>query len=411
VRLEFYFGDITILSSEGRERVQQEGMTIDEGDRVLTEEKAQAELSLNTYSRIDMDNFAEITFDKIGGDEEGKTLLELFQKTGLCWYKVAYTDKNEQYRILTPMADITIGGKGGDFTVDVKYSEAIITVLDGLVLVERPDGSDAMNLITGQSVTIYRDNRPFSISKIAPDENITERFNQLTKTKADIVMRHMPFNVLFCSPPQVFMLISVQFEQNKMFVIQLPPQTSVSLYVQGFKNLQESFLYGGAIFSSTLVERILNTRIQNFAIFTKDDIVRTASSIGGLKVTLDDQASAMLGLGKGTQALKGQRILNYLSPALSGSKDSEKRQIEAIQSIFNELVSKNIILTSLLMEQILSNIETNINAAEAMKHYNNFSSRKNWSFVSHTLPVRTVKTENQLLYEPIMEECRKLLTE
>ena len=53
VRLEFFFGEITIISAEGRDRPPQEGISIDEGDRILTEEKSQAELSVNTYSRIE----------------------------------------------------------------------------------------------------------------------------------------------------------------------------------------------------------------------------------------------------------------------------------------------------------------------------------------------------------------------
>ncbi len=410
-RLEFYFGEITIISPEGRDRVPREGMSIDEGDRILTEEKSQAELSVNTYSRIDMDDFSEITFDKIGLDAEGRNVIELYQKTGLCWYKIAYTEKDEQLKTLTPLADITVSGKGADYTVDVKYSETVINVLDGLLLVERPDGSDAINLITGQSVTIYRDGRPFVVTKLSGETNLTERFTQLIKTKTDIIMKHMPFNFLFFSAPAVYILVSVQFEKSTVYIVQLPAETSVSYYVQGFNTLQEAFLYGGPVFASTLVERIMNTRISKYATFDKNDIIRTAASIGGLKVAIDDKASAVLGLKKGPHLLKGQKIIQFLKPSVSGQEDSQKRQVEILKSIFEQLRSKNLIITSLLADQVLTNIESNITATEIMKHYNNFTSRKNWKFRNYSLPIRTTKKENKIIYEPILEESRKILFE
>ena len=411
VRLEFFFGEVTIISAEGRDRTSQEGMSIDEGNRILTEEKSQAELSVNTYSRIDMDNFSEIVFDKIGIDAEGKIATDIFQKAGLCWYKIAYTEKAEQIKILTPLANITIGGRGADFTVEVKYSETFINITDGLLLVERPDGTDAMNLIAGQSLTIYNDGRPFEVTKLSPEVSTTERFNQLAKTKADIMMKHMPFNFLFCSPPFVFYVISVQFDRNSIYVINLPPKTSVSFFVQGFNTLQEAFLYGGVVFAGTLVERIMNTRIPKYSLFDKNDIIRTASSIGGLKIGIDDKAAGLMNLKQGTQTLKGQKIVEFLRPALSGYEDSEKRQVSVLKSLFNQVRSKNIIVTSLLADQVLTNIETNIAASETMKHYNNFLSRKNWTFKSHTLPVREVKVENKTILEPVLEKSRKLLFE
>lgn len=410
-RLEFFFGEVTIISTEGRDRIQQEGMSIDEGDRILTEEKSQAELSVNTYSRIDMDNFSEIVFDKIGIDTEGNMATEIFQKAGLCWYKIAYTEKAEQIKTLTPLADITVGGRGADFTIDVKYSETVINITDGLLLVERPDGTDAMNLIAGQSLTIYNDGRPFEVTKLSPEVSTTDRFTQLAKTKADILMKHMPFNFLFCSPPFVYNLVSIQFDRNIIYVVNLPPKTSVTLYVQGFKTLQEAFLYGGVVFTSTLVERIMNTRIPKYSVFDKNDIIRTASSIGGLKVSIDDKAAGLMNLKSGVHTLKGQKIVEFLRPKLSGHEDSEKRQVNVLKSIFDQVRSKNIIITSLLADQVLTNIETNIKASETMQHYNNFLSRKNWTFKSHILPVREVKVENKTVYEPVLDKSRKLLFE
>lgn len=410
-KLEFFFGDLTIITSSGVDRVPQEGMTLDQGDRILTEEKAQAELSVNAYSRIDMDNFAEITFDKILIDSTGKRAVHVFQKNGACWYKITYSENADFFKCLTPLVNATVAGKGTDFTVDVKYSEIIINVNDGLLLVERTDGSDAINLISGQSAVINSDGRPIQITKLSQDVGITERFNQLTKSKADIILKQVPFNFLFCSPPYSFYLVSIQFDINNVRVIHLPYQTSVATFVQGFSTLQEAFLYGGVVFSTTLVERIISTRVPKHIVFDKDDIVRTVASIGGLKINVDEKASSILKSKKGETVLKGQDIISFLLPSVSGFEDSERRQMAVIKNIFEQIQSKNIVLSTLLIEQILSNIESNITVGETMQQYNNFLARKNWTFKSYRLPVRSVKEGSKIIYEPILEESRKILLE
>ncbi len=411
VRLEFYLGDISVISSEGIDRLSQEGMNIDKGDRILTEEDSQAELSLNTFSRIDLDDFSELSFDKIDIDENGRSVVEAFQKIGIAWYKIAFTDKFQYFKTVTPMADIVVSGKGSDFTIEVKYSEVIINVLDGLLLIESQDGSDAINLITGQTVTIYNDGRPFQVSKLATASAITSRFNRLAKTKAELLSQHMPLNILFCGTPNVYMLINIQFTNNTINIVQIPRRTSVSLYVHGFSTLQEAALYGGPVLASTLVERIMNTRIPHYSVFEKSDIIQTAAAIGGIRVELDNRAATIMKRKRGEQHLKGMALVEYLRPSLSGFEDSEKRQISALKSIFNQIRSKNLIITSLLAKQVLAQIESNLTASDILKHYNNFISRKQWTFNDFKLPVIQKKEKNSVIFEPDLEKSRKLLFE
>ena len=153
----------------------------------------------------------------------------------------------------------------------------------------------------------------------------------------------------------------------------------------------------------------MSTRIPKYSVFDKNDIIRTASSIGGLKVAIDDKAAGLMSLKSGVHTLKGQKIVAFLRPQLSGYEDSEKRQVNVLKSLFDQVSTKNIIITSLLADQVLTNIETNIQAAETMKHYNNFLSRKNWTFKNYSIPVREVKVENKTVYEPVLEKSRKLL--
>lgn len=410
-RLEFYFGNISIISSIGRERVIQEGLMLNEGDRILTEEQTQAEISLNSFSRVDMDKYSEISFDKIGKDKEDRNVIDLFQKNGLCWYKVSYSDKSEKINVSTPLAKVTISGKGSDFTVDSKYSETVINCIDGLVLVERPDGSDPVNVIAGQSVTIFNDGRPFLITKMSRDLDITRNFSQLVKTKVEIIMRHMPFNFLFLSPPQAYYLVSIQFDKQTIHLVNIPYHTSVSFFVQGVETMNEAYLYGGPVFMSTIVERIMNTKIPKYIVFDKEDILRAASSVGGLNISVDPKAASVMNLKSGRQKLGHEDLFTFMQSSLSGYVDSKRRQEVVLYSLFEQIKSGNIGITTILAEQVTNDAETNIMVSEILTHYKNFMSKKKWKFVTHDLPVIEKKEKNITIYEVDYDEARKLLTE
>ncbi len=410
VRLEFYLGELSVLSADGRVRPRREGMSISKGDRVITEEQSQAELSLDTYSRIDMDNFSELSFDKIGETENDKQHSELFQKTGLCWYKIVYTDNREVFKVVTPLANITVAGKGADFTVDAKYSEVVVDISDGLVLVERQDGGEAINLIAGQTVTIYDDGRPFQVAELSPEISVTERFSRLTRMKTDAMLRHMPFNFLFCGLPVVFHAVSVQFDKNEVHVVHLPANTAVGEFVQGFSTLQEAFLYGGPVFAGTLVERILNARVPKYLVLEKEDILRIGSMIGGVTVMVDQHAAGVMNVKGGRQQIRGEMLMKYLSPGISGGADNEMRQMEVLKSIFEMLESRQVVMTAMLADQIFSSIDANITTSEIMQHYRNFSDKSNWRFVTHSLPGRRVRVDGRMLHDPILEKSRTIFT-
>jgi hypothetical protein len=409
MRLEFYLGELDIIGGNGMERPVREGMSIEAGDRIMTQEKSQAELSINGFSRVDMDFYSDLTVDKLQPPEKGEVTVELFQKAGLCWYQMVYAETDESYKIVTPLAEAVIGGKGADFTIEVSFSQVVINNTDGLLLVERGDGEEAINLIAGQSVTIHSDGRPFQISELAPDISMSERFSQLGKLKTDAMMRHMPFNFLFCGLPMVFYVVSVQFDRSEVHVVHLPSNTSVSQFAQGFATLQEAFLYGGPVFASTLVERILDAKIPKYVIFERDDIMRTASSVGGVMLAVDQVAAGAMGTRAGKQRLAGQRILSYLRTDVSGVKDSELRQLQVLRALFESLKNRDIVLNAMLAEQILANIDANITASEVMKHYDNFSNRSNWNFRTHELPNFAVNEQGRALAEPDLSKSRGML--
>lgn len=409
-RLEFFFGEISVIASDGRSAPSYEGLTIATGDRVLTEASSQAEISLGTNSRVDIDNFSELVFDKIGITQNNRKVTELFQRSGACWYKIVYQKtKDEMFKSITHSAEVTVGGSGADFLIEVQNDQVQINLIDGLLLVERPDGNEALNMISGQSITVFRDGRPFQVTRLTPDINVHERFSQLSREKMSYMSRSMPLNLLFCGTPAVFYAISVQFEKSEVHSVRIPAELLIEQFAQGISTLDQAFLYGGPVFASTFIERILNIRIPKFCVFDKDDLIRTANSIGGVSAPLDQKAATHLNLSKGSHKISGKQLAIYLSPAISGTEDAANRQSDILKSVYDELRSKNITLTLLLADQILGNAETNFSASEMMEQYAKFNTRSNWTYKEHTLPTRKEKRGKRACRDPIIEECVKLL--
>ena len=410
IRGAFFVGDVSIIAPDGKTRPPEKGMEMNSGDRLITEDRAQAELSVADFSRIDMDNFSEIVFDKINTQENAKTLNAVSQRSGVSWYKITYGSKDELFRVATPLATITVAGNGADFTVTAKPDEIHVDNMDGLLLIERVGGvTEAINLISGQSVAVYNDSRPFQVSPVSSDANPADRFSTLTKEKTTFMLQRMPMNFVFCGVPGVYFFGSLQYETGVLHLVNIPPETSVEEYVQGCSTLNEAFLYGGGIFVTTLIEQIMDARIQKFLVLEKEDILKIAGIIGGLKVDVDEKAASSLKLVKGSQRLSKGQLGSFLNPSLSGTEDFKKRENIVIKSFFNELSTKNLVVTAIMVEQILTNVQTNMTVQQVMDEYSKFTAVQSWVYKEHALPVKRNMRNGKVVYDPIRDECQSLL--
>lgn len=410
VRLEFFLGEISVIGSDGRSIPQHEGLAISPGDRVQTEASSQAELSIGTYTRIDMDNFAEIVFDKIGATEKDRTVDNLYQKSGTSWYKIVYTKNSELFKINTLPVEVTVGGSGADFLVDVQPDQVAINLMDGLLLVERVGGGEAINMISGQSVVIYTDGRPFQVSKLAPDISVNERFSQLSREKVNYMSRQMPLNLLFCSAPAIYYFINIQYGRGACNVVRLPGELLIEQFANGISTLDQAFLYGGPVMVATFVERIVDTRIPKYCVFDKDDIVKVAGAMGGIQAKVDAHAASFLSINQGVQKLSDKTIIRYLSANISGVEDAHRRQSDLLKSIFDDLNAKNLVPTLMLADQIITTIETNFGASEIMDQYSKFSEKKKWDYREIELPGTPVRRNKRNCIEPKLQQCKVLLT-
>ncbi len=407
-RLEFYYGDLSVIASDGRTKSASEGMALSDGDRIITEVKGQAEITLNTFSRIDIDEVSELTINNLGTPLGNKIARRLSQKSGICWYKLSYASKGEVYKIATPQGNITVGGGGGDFLVDVRYSDVTIHNIEGLLLIERPNG-DALNIIAGQSAIVFADGRPIQVRSLTRDVNPNEKFSQLTKEKTAYMVRTMPFNMLFVGIPMTFYFVSVQFEQGKTYIVNVPHATTVDRFVQGVETLDGALLSGGPVFASTMVERIMNARVPRYSILTKNQMIRIITAIGGVTVDVDDKAAAYLKLKRGPQKINGEQAAIFIRPLISGWKDCEDRQVLLLKALFDRVRTGGLVVTTMFAKQLVTGVETNMTVPDIVSNFSRFNSRKSWALKSVRLPGTEVTVHGFSLFEADLEQCKNLL--
>jgi hypothetical protein len=410
VRLEFYLGAITIETRDGMERPVQEGIAIDAGNKLVTLNKAQAELSINSYSRIDVDDNTEISVEKVAV-ENGIRVVDVFQRSGMCWYKIAYSGKDEKIRVLTPYAEFSASGKGADFTVRLKSNGAGVDCRDGLVIVERRQTGERINVMAGQRAIAYSDERPFDIVRVSPDAALPAKFTHLNRKKAETPDVSGPVNILLCAVPEAYRLISIRFNEKKIHIVNIPAKTYVGDFASGFSTMGEAFLFGGSVFASSIAERLFNVRVPKYAIIEKEDISRVAASMGGVTILLDNAAASALRMSSGKHKVKDDELLAFMRPGISGSEDAARRQNEVIKVLFEGFRSKSIVMTMLMADQIMSNVESNMTSGEILGYYQKFSSGSSWELVNHTLPVKNILFDEKMFQQPLLEECRKILAE
>jgi hypothetical protein len=393
-RLEFFSGAITVAAADGKEKPAVQGLTIMEGDRIQTDAESQGEISVGGYSRIDIDVLSEAVLEKLAATDQGQSVTRVVLRSGTCVFKIVYSSKEEQFKVSTGIVDLMVGGSGAEFVVEMTAEQTRIHVIDGLLLAER-SGGEAINVIAGQSVTAFSDNRPLQVGRLAMEISPSERFSKLSKARSDLLARDMPFNILLCGVPSIYYFVGTRFDTGTVEIVRLPGETSVGQFARGVESLDQAFLYGGPSYMGTIVEQMLSTRVSGYCVVTRDDVARIGTSLGGIRINVDSKAAAAMGIGSGGQNLTGEQIAKYMTPGISGSSDSQRRQMEVVAAFIQKLHGKGVVLTALLAEQILANVQTNLTPTDLVANFGRFSARGAWDFTTRTLPVTTAVAEGK----------------
>jgi hypothetical protein len=409
-RVEFFYGDVSSTHQDGKTDIVQQGHNIVPGDRLRSQSASQAEISIGSFSRIDLDNFSDVVFEKINELKDKQAVTEITQNNGSCWHRIVYSNTDEIYRVFTRSVVITIGGSGADFLLEILNDQIVINVMDGLVLVERRAGGESVNMISGQSATIFDDERPFQITRLTPDVSANEQFSRLTTDKSGNLAQKAPLNFFFCVAPGIYYFLNLQYVKGEIHIIRIPEELLIEQFTQSLTTIDQAFLYGGPVFVTTFLERIFNTRIQKYISCSRDDIVRIAAALGGITIDVDAKASSFTGLPRGKQKLDSRDIIKYLSPAVSGVSDAKERQTQVLRNLYEDFRIKNIVPTLMTADQILSSTETSFNASEIVDQFARYNERTDWVYKEDVIPANIVKRKGRTCIDPVLEDCRRIIS-
>ena len=406
-KVEFFFGEGQNTHIDGKVSIIQQGNNVLAGDRIQLSGASQAEIATSSFSRIDLDNFSDIVFDKINLPQNNQSITEITQNSGSCWHRIVYSNADEIYRVYTRSVVITIVGSGADFLLDVQNDQIVINIMNGLLLVERRAGGESTNMISGQSATIYDDGRPFQITRLAPDISANEQFSQLTSNRSDALMKEAPLNMFFSVAPNVFYLIRLDSQKGEFHLIRIPESLLIEQFTNNLSTLDQAYLYGGPLFVTTFLERLFDARVQKYLACSRDGIERTADILGGITVDVDSKAASFLDISRGRQKLNSKHLTKFLSASISGIPDSKERQSQVLRGLFDEFKNKNITPTLVIADQIISTSEANFTSQEMLEYFTKFSQRSDWVYKEYILPSRIVKRNARVCYDPLVEDCRR----
>jgi len=378
------------------------------GDAVVTDSTSQAEISVGPYTRVDVDNSSEVVFEQIGVREGERTMTSVYQKEGLCWYRVVYTSKSERFKVVTESAVVMPVGTGSDFMVDQAPGSVRIHALEGLLLVERPGGEEVLNLVAGQTLTVFG-NRPFQVTRTAADVSPNRQFAQLQRDREERREGDMPVNFVFCTLPYSYFLVSVRFDRREVTVVSIPSETSVERFARGFTTLNEAYLLGGSAYVESLVEQLVGTRVERHFDLDAQGLLQLVAAIGGLTVVVDTRAAQAMQLTPGPRQLDAEQVFTFMKPRISGVPDSKKRQKVVLEALFRLARSRQVAVTSKLAERAVSVMETDFTISEITEAYSRFSAIEGWQFRTLGLPGEPSRTGGKPVFAPNVDEARRLL--
>ncbi len=410
-RLESFSGEIIVTAIGNRQEPPKAGMVLRTGDEVQTLGSAQSEVVIGSTARIVSDEFSDIILDRMETGSDGGSNFTIRQKSGSCWYKVGQSGSSGEFRIATPVASVTAGGKATNFLLDVQTDRISLSCIGGTVHAEMNGSAESVNLQSGQTVIAFADGRPFQLSRSAPDLGVAERSLQAapggSPAPRDTAARNgkirdktdQPFTVLICGPPYFFGVVSFQPDRGVVYIVQIPSNLHVEEYVQGVETLNQAYNYGGAPLVASLLEPLFEVHLVKYAVITRATAGQLVHQIGAV-IAISGNDSSHMG---------SSDLMRYL-PTGNPSSDDDQRRVEAVMdALFDGLHDQKITLTMPMVQGLLSSMNTNIDAGELMACCARFRTGTGLTRRNLILPTIEKQKEGKYFNDPDEIRCRQIL--
>ncbi|WP_372999589.1 LCP family protein [Lutispora sp.] len=180
-------------------------------------------------------------------------------------------------------------------------------------------------------------------------------------------------------PARADTIILINMRNDKVNFISVPRDTLVKLGKRGNQKINASYAYGGIDLCIASVEKLLDTKIDNYLVFNFKAIQKGVDALGGFTVTIpktikirDPELKKCFTLKKGDIKLNGIQTLEYLRYRSDGRGDIGRiyRQQEFIKDLQESFLKlENVPLIPRAYLAIKDEIKTDLNASHMASYF------------------------------------------
>lgn len=180
-------------------------------------------------------------------------------------------------------------------------------------------------------------------------------------------------------PARADTIILINMRNDKVNFISVPRDTLVKLGKRGNQKINASYAYGGIDLCIASVEKLLDTKIDNYLVFNFKAIQKGVDALGGFTVTIpktikirDPELKKYFTLKKGDIKLNGIQTLEYLRYRSDGRGDIGRiyRQQEFIKDLQESFLKlENVPLIPRAYLAIKDEIKTDLNASHMASYF------------------------------------------
>lgn len=180
-------------------------------------------------------------------------------------------------------------------------------------------------------------------------------------------------------PARADAIILINMRNDKVNFISIPRDTLIKLGKRGNQKINASYAYGGIDLCIDSVEKLLDTKIDNYLVFNFKAIQKGVDALGGFTVTIpktikikDPELKKCFTLKKGSIKLNGIQTLEYLRYRSDGRGDIGRiyRQQEFIKDLQDSFLKlENVPLIPRAYLAIKDEIKTDLSASDMASYF------------------------------------------
>ena len=216
-------------------------------------------------------------------------------------------------------------------------------------------------------------------------------------------------------------MILVNMRNDKINLISIPRDTLIKINGKGTQKINASYAYGGIELCKASVEKLLDTKIDNYLVFNFKAIQKGVDAFGGFTVTIpktikinDPELKKCFTLKKGSLKLNGIQTLEYLRYRSDGKGDIGRiyRQQEFIKDLQDSFLKlENVPLIPKAYLAIRDEVKTDMDASHMASYFvSGYRLRNNFEY--HTLKGYGKfidKVSYYVLYQSSIKEVKGIL--